>query len=142
MTTISDYDNAPCPFADVPSRLLTRFGGGAGTIALRMTLGDLRVERDVEITLTAKPAYPGYALFDVAWAPKDGGPYPTFHGTLSVADEGPGWSRLEIDGTYAPPFGPIGAVFDAAVGRRIAQATLRELLAELRRTLTPAQTTP
>jgi hypothetical protein len=101
-------------------------------------VGDLGVERNVEIRLSAKPGYPGYRFLDVEWKPKDGGPYPVFHGTLSVADEGAGWSRIDLDGTYQPPFGLAGAAFDAAVGHRIAEATASELLSQFRDLLSRA----
>jgi hypothetical protein len=136
MSTLREFTTIQCGFEDVPDRLYAHFDGAEGTLPLRVRIGDLRIERDVEIHLTPKPSYPGYRLLNVSWQPKDGGPYPAFEGTLSVADEGAGWSRVELDGTYNPPFGVVGAVFDAAVGHRIAQATATEFLAEFKRILT------
>ena len=135
MSTIRDFTTVACAFDEVPDRLHAHFEGGAAVLPLRVKFGDLRIERDVEFHLKSKPAYPGYKLLDVSWAPKDGGPYPTFAGTLSVAEDAPGWSRIEIDGTYSPPFGIAGAAFDAAIGHRIAQATASELLGEIKRIL-------
>ncbi len=137
MSTLIDFTTAACACDDVLARLLSH-NGGVATVPLCMKFADLRIERDVEIRLATKPAYPGYRLLDVSWRPKDGGPYPSFEGTLSVEDEGPGWSRIEINGQYKPPFGVLGAAFDAAVGHRIAEATAAELLAEFKRILTPA----
>ena len=142
MSTIHEFTTVACPFDDVPDRLNAHFAGGAAVLPLRVKFGDLKIERDVEFHLKSKPAYPGYKLLDVSWAPKDGGPYPTFAGTLSVAEDSAGWSRLEIDGTYSPPFGIAGAVFDAAIGHRIAQGTVMELLAELKRILVVTEPTP
>jgi hypothetical protein len=135
MGNIREFTTVACPFDEVPDRLYARFDGGDTVLPLRLRFGDLRVERDVNFHIQTKPAYPGYHLLDVSWTPKDGGPYPRFSGTLSVAEDGAGWSRIEIDGSYRPPFGIAGAVFDAAVGQRIAQATASELLAELKRQL-------
>ncbi|GAC1412535.1 MAG: hypothetical protein NVSMB64_22810 [Candidatus Velthaea sp.] len=135
MSTIRDFTTVACPFDQVPDRLYAHFDGGDAVLPLRVRIGELRIERDVEFHLKNKPAYPGYRLLDVSWAPKDGGPYPTFAGTLSVAEDSAGWSRIEIDGTYRPPFGVAGAAFDAAFGHRIAQGTASELLAELKRLL-------
>ena len=142
MSTIREFTTVACPFDDVPDRLHAHFAGGTAVLPLRVKFGDLKIERDVEFHLASKPAYPGYKLLDVSWAPKDGGPYPTFNGTLSVAEDAPGWSRLEIDGTYSPPFGIAGAAFDAAIGHRIAQGTATELLAELKRILVAAERKP
>ena len=142
MSTIREFTTVACRFDDVPARLSAHFTGGAAVLPLRVKVGDLNVERDVEFHLASRPAYPGYKLLDVSWAPKDGGPYPTFTGTLSVAEDAAGWSRIEIDGTYRPPFGIAGAVFDAAIGHRIAQSTASELLAEIKRMLVPAELSP
>ena len=135
MSTIHEYTTVRCPFDEVPDRLYAHFDGGEATMPLRVRIGELKVERDVDFHLSSKPAYPGYKLLDVSWAPKDGGPYPSFAGTLSVAEDAIGYSRIEIDGEYRPPFGIAGAAFDAAVGRRIAQGSIAELLAELKRIL-------
>ena len=135
MSTIHEYTTVQCPFDEVPDRLYAHFDGGEATMPLRVRIGDLKVERDVDFHLSSKPAYPGYKLLDVSWAPKDGGPYPNFAGTLSVAEDAIGYSRIEIDGEYRPPFGIAGAAFDAAVGHRIAQGTATELLDEIKRIL-------
>ena len=136
MSSLHDFTTAACPYAEVPERLQTYLDRNDATIALRLPLGDLRLERDVHVRLTPKAGYTGYKLLDVSWSPKDGGAYPDFTGTLSIADEGVGWSRIDLDGTYTPPFGVLGAAFDAAIGHRIAEATASELLAELQRILT------
>jgi len=135
MGNIREFTTVACPFDEVPDRLCASFDGGDAVFPLRVRFGDLTVERDVNFHLKTKPAYPGYRLLDVSWTPKDGGPYPSFSGTLSVAQEAVGWSRVEIDGSYRAPFGLAGAAFDAAIGQRIAQATASELLAELKRLL-------
>lgn len=132
MSDIHEFTTVACPFDDVPRRLRAHFRSDTAMIPLRLNLGDLRLERDVKINLREKSAYPGYRLLDVSWEPKGGGPYPSFHGTLSIADEGVGWSRIDLDGAYQPPFGLIGAAFDATVGHRIASATTTELLAHIK----------
>ncbi len=135
MSNIREFTTVACPFDEVPDRLYAHFDGGDAVLPLRVRFGHLTVERDVDFHLKTKPAYPGYRLLDVSWTPKDGGPYPSFSGTLSVAEDAIGWCRIEIDGSYRPPFGIAGAAFDAAFGQRIAQATASELLAEIKRLL-------
>jgi hypothetical protein len=135
MSTLREFTTVQCPFDQVPERLYAHFDGGDAVLPLRVRIGDLKLERDVDFHLKAKPGYPGYKLLDVSWSPKEGGPYPSFAGTLSIAEDAIGWSRIEIDGTYKPPFGIAGAAFDAAVGNRIAQSTATELLTELKRIL-------
>jgi hypothetical protein len=127
MSTINSYTTVHCPYEEVPSGLKAALGGEIATIPLRFPVGDIHVEKDVRITLRPKPDYPGYKVLDISWEPI-GGLYPSFHGTLSVEDEGAGWSRVDLDGTYKPALSFVGAAFDATVGHRIAEATAAELL--------------
>jgi len=70
---------------------------------------------------------------NVCWKPQDGSPYPAFNGSITIeADEDYGSSWLRLEGSYDPPFGIAGDIFDAAIGKRIALATARELLERLR----------
>ncbi|MHB8151821.1 MAG: hypothetical protein ACYDG3_01940 [Bacillati bacterium] len=71
-------------------------------------------------------------IWQVHWAPCDGGPYPEFDGTLAVrADDTYEHSFLELRGAYRPPLGVPGAAFDAVLGSRIASLTARQLLGQL-----------
>ncbi len=54
--------------------------------------------------------------------------FPDFHGTLRLRIASVETTRLTFEGAYRPPFGPPGVVFDAVIGRRIAEATMRDLL--------------
>ena len=86
MRTIRDFTTVKCPFDELPDRLYAHFDGGDATLPLRVRIGDLKLEHDVDFHLYDKPAYPGYKLLDVSWEPTDGGPYPAFAGTLSIAE--------------------------------------------------------
>lgn len=59
--------------------------------------------------------------------------FPNFHGALTVRPKGRG-AWLRIQGSYDPPFGIGGRIFDALVGRRIAELTLARLLREIAQT--------
>jgi hypothetical protein len=135
MGDMREFTTVACRFDDVPERLVAAFGGADTILPLRVRLGDLRIERDVDVHLTPRSGYPGYRLVDISWKPQGGGPYPSFAGTLSIAEDAVGWSRIEIYGKYRPPFGIAGAAFDAAIGQRIAHGTAIELLAEIKRLL-------
>jgi len=76
--------------------------------------------------------------FFVDWEPSGEGPYPTFSGTMNVyAESDPRESRLEIDGTYEAPGGMIGKIFDILIGRRMARASLADLVERIASDLTP-----
>ena len=133
MTAVHEFVTLRCPFEHVPEYLTEYLGkhgakdGEPATLPVRVDFGELTVERDVLATLKPRPGYTGYELMRIEWTPKDGGPYPSFDGLLSIADEG-GFSRIDLDGTYAPPLGPLGLAFDAALGRRFAHETVVDLL--------------
>lgn len=60
-------------------------------------------------------------------------PLPNFDGAFRVQwDEEYGNCLLIIEGSYEPPLGTVGRIFDAAAGRKIAQRTLENLLDSLR----------
>ena len=54
--------------------------------------------------------------------------FPHFHGTLRLRIAGVASTRLTLEGAYRPPLGRLGEAFDRVIGRRIARATMRELL--------------
>lgn len=57
--------------------------------------------------------------------------FPDFHGALRLRIDSVETTRLSLEGTYRPPFGPFGRIFDLVIGRRIARATMRDLLRRL-----------
>jgi hypothetical protein len=64
----------------------------------------------------------------VGWTPVGNAALPTFRGSLHITAEAVKSSVIVLDGDYEPPLGALGKMFDAAVGRRIAEATADELL--------------
>lgn len=55
---------------------------------------------------------------------------PDFRGTIAFRIAAPD-TRVILEGGYRAPFGWIGRAFDAVVGRRIAKATMRDLVDHL-----------
>jgi hypothetical protein len=113
--------------------------GRGRTLPLRVRLSDiglptqLSLEREVRATLVRLPdeEIPTTG-FHIEWEVAGGGPYPRFTGWLFLhpgADDST--SVLELEGTYTAPFGPLGAFFDAAVGKSIAESTAAALLSDI-----------
>lgn len=109
------------------------------TLPLRVRLHDvglpsqLTLERDVRAKLTRLGDDEIQTTgFRIEWAAAGGGPYPRFTGWLFVR-RGPddASSVLELEGTYTAPFGPVGALFDAAIGKSVAEATAAALLTDI-----------
>ena len=66
----------------------------------------------------------------LAWRPQNEGLFPNFTGVLTFRPKSRGACML-LNGRYEPPFGLFGRIFDAFIGRAIAQRTMRALLDEL-----------
>jgi hypothetical protein len=105
---------------------------GKSIVAIRVAVGDLTIERRADLVLKHSRASPGFEIMDIQWKPHGGGPYPVFRGFLSVEDMGANFCRLNLEGSYEPPLGIVGIAFDAVVGHRIALATARQLLDEIK----------
>lgn len=116
-----------------------RSDGPKRRLALRVRLCDiglpsqLALERDVVATLTRLPDEENPATgFHLEWAAAGGGPYPRFTGWLFLyRGAGDATSLLDLEGTYTAPFGAVGALFDAAIGKNIAEATAAALLDDI-----------
>jgi hypothetical protein len=137
MSEIHECLTVLCPFDQTPQAAAAYVGSlpvedGKHLIPIRVSVGDLTIERRADLKLKHARAYPGFEIMEIAWKPHDGGPYPVFRGTLSVEDVGGNFSRLDLDGAYDPPLGIAGAVFDAVVGHRIALTAARALLDEIK----------
>jgi hypothetical protein len=71
--------------------------------------------------------------YRVYWETAEPGPYPVYTGELLIgADNDYDTFWLKLDGTYTPPGGIAGQVFDAIAGHRIAIAVARNFLTEMR----------
>ncbi len=152
MSRIRERIYVRCPFGKAPSYLnfyldeLARHGSSDGSI-LRLVVP--LAELGLGIPGGAELAHNVIAHFvptdddsfglqqtAVDWEPDGGGPFPKFAGFLTIeTDEDYGTCSLLLEGVYEPPLGPVGLVFDAAVGHRIATVTARELLKAVRRQL-------
>jgi hypothetical protein len=72
-------------------------------------------------------------FYKVHWEAEGRGPFPVFDGILTVGgDEDYNAFWLTLEGVYVPPGGVAGQVFDAVIGRRIAETTARGLLEQIR----------
>lgn len=66
----------------------------------------------------------------LAWKPLHPSVFPWFHGALTVRPKERG-AWLRIQGSYDPPFGIFGRIFDTLAGRRIARRSLNRMLDDL-----------
>jgi hypothetical protein len=95
---------------------------------------DLGVDVTVCITgITEDSAYdvPATKLQLVWQAASHPGLFPALTGTLVVFALSPTETQLELDATYEPPGNVVGQVFDAALGHRLAEASLATFTREV-----------
>jgi hypothetical protein len=136
LTVLIPFDAMPAAAEGYLTSLAEKDGKRIAPI--RVTVADVVVERFVDLTLKHARAYPGFEIMEIGWGPHDGGPYPTFKGTLSVEEIGPTFSRIDLDGTYHPPLGIAGQIIDAAVGHHFAVSGARSLLNDIKNGLEAA----
>jgi hypothetical protein len=83
-----------------------------------------------EVTARFVPLGDANRAYAVAWEPVAAGPFPAFSGTLFIGENeaDPSETFVTLDGHYHPPLGVAGDVFDALIGKHIAQASAADLL--------------
>jgi hypothetical protein len=57
--------------------------------------------------------------------------FPTMSATLDVYALGPQETQLDFQGEYRPPLGVVGAVIDAVIGHRVAEAAVHRFVEEI-----------
>ena len=91
--------------------------------------GELAIDRDVVTSFAPLTDPRGLEHgVSIGWTPVGNAALPTFRGSLRITAEAAKSSLVVLDGDYEPPLGALGKAFDAAVGRKIAEATGDELL--------------
>ena len=107
-----------------------------GMLTLRVDLSSLKVpgssqaRHDVHVKHELVEEQ-GKSKLALSWDPEDQ-TVPRFTGTLTSSEKETGKTTLTLDGTYTPPLGVAGAAFDLIVGRKIAAATARALLEDVK----------
>ena len=139
MTAIHERLYVNVPFNRAPEYfqefIRTHQGGHSlslsAAVALRTPVADkVEMRKTVQVTFR-RVADPGHLVdrTEVEWHPIDGSPVPAFSGAIVIsADEGYSTSCLALEGTYQPPLGKTGLIFDAIIGNKVARDTARRLL--------------
>ncbi len=130
MTLIRETAIALCPFSAAIEFAATFFAKNitlplAGTLALRTD-----VITTFEVVLDTTDSSRLHDALHLDWSPGQHLPLPRFSGLLTVRPES-SRSELILEGTYEPPLGLVGQVFDSLLGRQIAHGTVRALLRQI-----------
>jgi hypothetical protein len=109
--------------------------GDKTVVTLRLPLGfpglpTLEAERDCVIVVRRDDVSTTMvASYAVSWSADRGGPFPVFHGTLTIDnDEDYTSCFLDLRGNYSPPLGAAGELFDVVVGNAVANRVGADLL--------------
>jgi hypothetical protein len=144
MTSIVEKIYAECALHQAPGYLerffATQMQDSEGKIVLALRaplkIAGFKTGLEKSVTFVVSAARTGADMIPriaLRWEPVDGGPFPTFEGTLSLeADADYEGCAIVLRGSYDPPLGVAGRTFDAAVGRQFARATARELIERIR----------
>ncbi|MGC1760098.1 MAG: hypothetical protein WA742_12150 [Candidatus Cybelea sp.] len=142
ISTLRDQIEVKCPHHYLirhAERYFTvlRRGQTPGTFTLTVDTpkvglpGKVQARHDVRIHYELSQGADGYGVINLTWEPDDRF-VPRYTGVLSGEILEDGSSRLTLAGKYHPPLGPLGALFDAILGRRIAAATAHTFLADIK----------
>jgi hypothetical protein len=138
------YLELPLPFAEVERALLADPGSWLPGLASEAeergerlfvevgfeTIGDRRVDREVQIVVGAPVSVPSRSTtLPIVWKPRDGGrALPRLDADIEIAALGVERTHVAMSARYRPPFGVIGRALDRALMHRVAEATVKDFL--------------
>ena len=142
MSKLQEHVDIACPFHYLIHHVQRYFtvhrrGRTPGSFTLTLDVAKIglpaKVQAQHEVRMqyaVRKDAQHGEVIA-LSWDPDDRF-MPTFEGELHGEQRPPGGSKLVLAGSYNAPMGPVGAVFDALLGKRIAAATAATLLHDVK----------
>lgn len=106
--------------------------GASLVAALRIEVAGIEIQKDVSIAAGPMRKTRSSAVIPILWNAAHGsGWFPVMLGELRIYPLSPGETQLEIHGRYSPPLGAIGHVIDAAIGHRIAEASVHTFASDV-----------
>jgi len=104
--------------------------------ALHVNIGPLDIAAEIAVTVgkisEQTPNAPRVTRIPIAWsAAQRAALFPIMNAELSVYPLTETETQLDFLGRYEPPLGIVGGALDATVGRRIAEASVHRLVADV-----------
>jgi hypothetical protein len=113
--------------------------------ALHVNIGGIGIGKDIEISIKGTErtprtdTAPESTKIRIEWkASKAPGLFPLMTAEITVFPLTPYETQLDLVGEYEPPLGALGGIIDAAIGHRIAEATVHQFVSDLAAYLTSA----
>jgi hypothetical protein len=104
---------------------------------LRARIGPVEVAADIDIRIVSvdegiSPLDTPATKITLEWrAAKNPGLFPMMRAVVSLYPLGPTETQLDLEGDYQPPLGPLGRVIDAAIGHRVAEASVHRFIEQV-----------
>jgi hypothetical protein len=104
---------------------------------LRARIGPIEVGADIDIQVISvedgvSPLDAPSTRITLDWkASRSPGLFPVMRAVLSVYALSPTVTQLDLEGDYEPPLGPLGRVIDAAIGHRVAEASVHRFIEQV-----------
>lgn len=106
--------------------------------ALHLSIAGVEIGKDIEISIKATErlprteSTPESTRIKMEWkASKVPGLFPLMTAEMIVFPLTPNETQLDLTGVYEPPLGAVGGVIDAAIGNRIAEATVHQFVSDV-----------
>ncbi|MDQ6932482.1 MAG: hypothetical protein M3160_04830 [Candidatus Eremiobacteraeota bacterium] len=131
MANIREKVIVNCPFSAVIEYVETFFSQRHKLPLSALQTIRTEVTTEYNVAIDRMDSARRHDALEVSWYPKAHLPLPAFHGILSVRPHFKD-SELALEGSYEPPLGPVGEVFEATIGRNIARGTINGLLQEIK----------
>jgi hypothetical protein len=147
---VRDFDYVNHPYEPVRDLLLKeapRIFAGASRVAetrageivasLSVDLKGIQISKDITIRVRSFQERPGLKLthvlhVELEWEAKESPAlFPVMKADLSLYPLSATETQVDLTGHYEPPLGPLGGVIDAALGHRLAEASVHRFLAEV-----------
>jgi len=142
MTYILAEQTARCAPDTAPAKLQSYFAGfersgNAIRYEIKTPIDEVKIPfaadaREVRLHIGQPKQRDLDVLLPLTWEPNDNRLLPAFEGQIEITPLSSDEVQLSVIGEYDPPLGIIGEAFDAAIGRRIADATIALFARELK----------
>jgi len=131
MTSLFRTVAVEAPFSSVIEYVTDFFDERPQLRVKALASANVNVETKRELVDDKTDSVRGHDALTLSWRPR-WPVFPSFRGLATVRPQSPG-SILALEGSYEPPGGLPGQIFDRFIGRRLAYGTMDHLLDRLRR---------
>ena len=104
--------------------------------SLRVDLGGIEIGTGIDIVLESVEESDRRTVLKIGWeASRATAHFPSMKATLSIYPLSPTETQLDLQGTYTPPLGVVGAALDVLALHRVAEASVHRFVADVARLL-------